>query len=228
MNTSKRYILEDRKMKKFMYVMLCVGLGIVLCGTVQANLLQNGDFEEGNAAWLGDQPVIPGWTYWGTNGWHREDAGYKYGEKDMIIWWDDVGMYQDVFDVVVGQEYEYSVSAISKATDKLKGWDLVVKAEWTAASWATIESTDIGYFFGAKSESDPGDGTETWKLISGTDIAPVGAAHGKIYFQLVHTGSWDYTGGSVCFDNASVVLVPEPATMALLGIGGLLFIRRRK
>jgi hypothetical protein len=213
--------------KLMMYVVVCVSLGIVLCGTAQANLLQNGDFEQGDVGQLGNV-TIPNWTYWGVSGAHMSDAGYKYDTKGMLIWWDDVGMYQDVFDVVVGQEYEYSVSAISKAADKLKGWDLVVRSEWTAANWATIGSTNIGYFFGAKSESNPGDGTETWKVISGTDTAPAGAAHGKIYFQLVQGGSWDYTGGSVCFDNVSVVAIPEPVTMALLGIGGLLFIRRRK
>lgn len=211
-----------------MYVTLCVCLGIILCGNARANLLVNGDFEQGNCAFLGDGPVIPGWTYWGTQGWHMNDAGYTIGEKGMLVWWDDVGLYQDVFDVVVGQEYQFSVSAITKATDKLKGWDLVVKAEWTAENWATIGSSEIGHFVGAKSESNPGDGVDTWKLITGIVVCPEGAAHGKIYFQLVQCGDWGYTGGSVCFDNASVILIPEPATMALLGLGSLLFIKRKK
>ena len=215
-------------MKLAKYAMLSVSLGVVLCATAQANLLINGDFEQGDCAWLGDSPVIPGWTYWGTDGWHHNDEGYKFDDKGMLVWWDSVGMYQDVFDVVVGQDYEFSVYAITKSTDMLKGWDFVVKAEWTTENWETIGSTEIGRFVGAKSESDPGDGTDTWKLISGTSTAVEGAAHGKIYFQLVQAGDWGYTGGSVCFDNASVVAVPEPATLVFLGLGGFLFVRRRK
>jgi hypothetical protein len=210
-------------------LMLFVVLSVALCGTAGAvNLLQNGGFEDGNCAWLGDSPVIPGWTYWGTDGWHMNDAGYKYDEKGILIWWDSVGMYQDVFNVLPGQKFTYSVSAISKAADKLRGWDLVVESQWTTESWATIGATEIGRFIGAKSESNIGDGTDTWKLISGTDIAPAGAAHGKIFFHLVQAGDWGYTGGSVCFDNASVEIVPEPATMALLGLGSVLLYRRKK
>lgn len=210
-------------------LMLFVMLSAVLCGTaVAANLLQNGGFEEGDCAWLGDSPAIPGWTYWGQDGWHHTDAGYKYDDKGILIWWDSVGMYQDVFNVLPGQEFQYSVSAISKAADQLKGWDLVVESQWTTESWETIGVTEIGRFIGAKSESDPGDGVDAWKLISGTDVAPAGAAHGKIFFHLVQAGDWGYTGGSVCFDNASVELVPEPATLALLGLGSVLLYRRKK
>jgi hypothetical protein len=192
-----------------------------------ANHRQAANSQKHHCDWLGNNPAIPGWTFWGTDGWHMNDAGYVMDGKGMLVWWDTVGLYQDVFGVVAGQTYEYSVSAITKATDKLKGWDLVVKAEWTAENWATIGGTEIGRFVGAKSESNPGDGVDTWKLISGTAVVPEGAAHGKIYFQLVQAGDWGYTGGSVCFDNASVVLVPEPATIVVLSLAGL-FIRRRK
>lgn len=209
-------------------VVLSISLGIVLCGTAHANLLVNGDFEQGNCDWLGNHPAIDGWTYWGTDGWHMNDAGYTMDSKAMLVWWDTVGLYQDVFGVTAGQQFQYSVSAITKASDKLRGWDLVVKSEWTRDDWSTICSNEIGRFVGAKSDSNPGDGTDTWKLITGTDIAPAGAAHGKIYFQLMQAGDWGYTGGSVIFDNASVVLVPEPATITLLSIASMLLIKRRK
>jgi hypothetical protein len=199
----------------------------VLAQNLPANLLVNGDFEQGDCAWLGDNPAIPGWTYWGTNGWHHSDAGYKFDEKGILVWWDDVGMFQDVLNVTVGREYEFSIYAITKSTDKLRGWDFVVNAEWMSAEWAKIGEAEIGRFVGAKSESNPGDGTDTWKLISGTYTAPEGAVHGRLFLHLVQAGDWGYTGGSVCFDNASVEMIPEPATLALLGTG-VLVLRRKK
>jgi hypothetical protein len=216
--------------KLMMYVVMFLCLGIVLCGTAQANLLVNGDFEQGEFGQLDGTTVVPGWTYWQKekSGWHCGDGIYRYGDKSVAIWWDDLGMYQDVFGITVGQTYKYELSVINPSIEPLKGWDLVVKAEWTNDIWATVGSSEIGRFLGTKSTTDLGDGIDTWKLISGTAVAPEGATHGKIFLQLVHTGDWGYTGGKVYLDNANVVLVPEPATMMLLGLGSLIFIKRRK
>ena len=210
-------------MKKNVLTLILV---VCLFSNVQANLLLNGGFEEGDLGQLGSV-TIPGWTYWGTDGWHHDDAGYKFDDKGLVVWWDSVGMYQDVFNVTVGQEYTFSMNAISPTADPLKGWDLVVKAEWLDAGWSKIGETEIGRFVGSKSATDAGDGAEIWKEISGTSTAVEGAAHGRMFFQLVQAGDWGWTGGKVYIDNASVV-VPEPATLVLLGLGGALLRKRKK
>jgi hypothetical protein len=47
---------------------------------VWANLLTNGDFEDGNTGQVGSVS-IPGWNSWGSNGWHHNDAGACLGSK---------------------------------------------------------------------------------------------------------------------------------------------------
>jgi len=45
----------------------------------------------------------------------------------------------------------------------------------------------------------------------------------------VNTATWDVgTGYTVLVDNIAVTIVPEPATLSLLGLGGLLLRRKRK
>ena len=68
-------------------VMLLLVSGV----SVQANLLANGDFEEGDTGQLGVVP-IPGWNSWGDAGWHNDDAGCVIDTKGMKFWWDSSGI----------------------------------------------------------------------------------------------------------------------------------------
>ncbi len=208
-------------MKKVLVTLI---VSLLMCAGAQANLILNGGFEGGDLGNI-DSVTIDNWTKWGNSGWHHDDAGYKNGDKGMKYWWDSTGMYQD-FDATAGVEYTFSLAAISPSADMLKGWDLIVKAEWLDANWAVLGGEVIDRFVGAKSETNPGDGTDTWVTLSGTSTATDGAIHGRIVMYLEQAGDWGYTGGGVYFDDASVV--PEPMTIALLGLGSMALIRRKR
>lgn len=215
-------------MTKLLKVLVAVALVASLCGTARANLLSNGDFELGDCGQLGSV-TIDNWTTWGTNGWHASDAGYYKGCKSIKFWWDSTGIYQD-FAATVGNEYELSIDAISPASAALQGFDGILKVEWFDASWSNLGGTIVDRFIGEKDDKGiAGDGTEVWVELSGTATAVEGAAYGRLVFYLEQADNWESsTNGVLYVDDASVVLVPEPATMLLFGLGGLFFAGRRK
>jgi hypothetical protein len=138
------------------------------------------------------------------------------------MWYDDTALSQD-FTATAGEDYVLGVWAKTLASDDIQGWNGLVKVEWYDGSDSLISASDIGYLYG-----DGVDPVDTWKNISATEIAPASVAYGSLVLTLERTGEDPGSGGSVCYDDASVI--PEPATMTLLGLGSglLLGIRRKK
>jgi len=204
--------VEDRKMKK---VLLLMAL-LAVTGIASAELLTNGNFEDGDTGQVG-VVAIPGWNSWGSNGWHNDDAGAVIDTKSMKFWWDGVGMFQD-FAATAGVNYDYSVQVIDASRDTTpNNWDLQIEAEFYDAANTQLLAVPVGYF---DSGIEPDD---TWVQIGSSVVAPVGTSYGRV---VIRSLDWqDGIGGALYFDNVSVV--PEPATLTLLGLGGLL-LRRRK
>jgi len=212
----KLFVWRNGMMNRNMFVAMAVlaflGIGV----SASANLLINGDFEDGDTGQLG-VVAIPGWNSWGDAGWHNDDAGCVMDTKGMKFWWDSAGMWQD-FAAVAGTTYTYSVQVMDASRDtSANNWDFQIEAEFYDVADTQLAAVALGYF---DSSIQPDD---TWVQIGDSIVAPAGTAYGRIVLRL-----WDWQegiGGALYFDNASVV--PEPATLAMLTLGGLL-LRRRK
>jgi len=181
-----------------LYGLLAIAVGMFfLTGglSADANLLTNGDFEDGNTGQIGVVP-IPGWHSWGTNGWHNDDAGAVIGAKSVKFWWDQVGLWQD-FPAIAGVTYVYSVQVMDWSGDTSpNNWDLQIEAEFYDASNAQLTAVVLGYF---DSGIQPND---TWVQIGGSIAAPANTAYGRVVLRTV---DWQPgIAGAIYFDNVSV------------------------
>ena len=136
-----------------------------------------------------------------------------------------VGVRQDM-PVVAGTSYTFTVWAKQgNPGGSDTAWGYVT---WLSSGGSSITGYGVNGWLGTYSSaysgySVPGDDWTfiEWGLDAGTApiVAPPGATSVAFYLCQYNVG------GSLDFDNASIV--PEPMTMALLGLGALM-LRRRK
>jgi hypothetical protein len=203
------------------YVFLTLAVAAALVAPASANLISNGGFEEGATGNIG--AGMPAWGVWGSSGWHHDDAGRVIGTKAIKFWWDDAGVFQDAT-VVAGQQYLFSVEAFNASADRLVGWNGVLKAEFYNSALGTDPAHKLSELVVDKyfSATDPVD---QWVTVSGTVIPPPTADVARVILLIA---DWQpVQGGSLNFDEASVTLVPEPATAGLLGLMLVVGLRRR-
>lgn len=188
-------------MMKKVTVLLAV---FAIAGLASADLLTNGDFEAGAGV---------GWSQWwgGNSGVGVPDP--IEGDLCGGVWWSDDGIFQGI--------------AIGPGTYTVSG----------QLSQENLGLNRIGVI-----QAEVGDGVNVWWVqqivitqndpaltwLSGStviDNTTAGATYLNINLFMIdqdgpHTGQ-----GIVRYDNVSVV--PEPATLSLLALGGLLLRRRR-
>jgi glucosylceramidase len=188
-------------MKRACYTKSIGCLLLALSIPVWANLLTNGDFEDGNTGQVGSVS-IPGWHSWGSNGWHHNDAGAYLGSKGMKFWWDQVGLWQD-FSASAGTSYLYRVQVMDFSGDtSAHNWDFQIEAEFYNNSGAAIIKVVLDTF---DSTIQPND---TWVGIGGSITAPANTVYGRVVMRTV---DWqEGIDGAIYFDNVSVTANNDP------------------
>lgn len=201
-------------------IAMTVGLvGLPIQGAL-AVTLTNPSFEAG----ADGSYAAPGWT--GFNDAFTSTDQALTDSKSLKVFGPffeggGAGVFQGGFPATAGELWTASASILSPASDAISGNNFAItKLEFLNAANAVIGAFESSHF----NESSPLD---TWVEKTVQGVAPAGTASAQIV--LVHVQLAPVSGGAVYYDDASLALVPEPATLALCGLGaiGMLVTRRR-
>jgi len=200
-------------------------MSLALVGVSNADVLVNGNFQTGD---------VTGWGTWGGTAVTDQDnlgnalpqTGRSsvggYGDYAGIAWgpwwgaWGNSG-HNQVFAASAGQSWTMTGDLMMLANDAITDDAFgVLKLVFKDAGGTEIWGQDLGQ---VNATSTP----DIWQNLILTGVAPAGTATVEalaLFFQPTGVGV-----GAMFYDN--ITLVPEPATLALLGLGGLV-LRRRK
>ena len=214
---------------------LAAALALSASTTQAANLLIDPGFESGAPGQLNPIP-IPGGV---GGGWavfngatfstaHPESGTYSLqASEGAASAWNFEAAYQVIGGVTAGQKY--TATGKFMATTALSAYNPVfIQLDYLSAS-----GTDIGTV-----ETSPGNALAvqygapvvgTWYTATVTATAPAGAVYVAPYFAMMENGA-NPTAETIFWDTTTMTLVPEPSSLALVGLGlvSTLIWRRRQ
>jgi hypothetical protein len=176
-----------------------------MVGIANANMLTNGDFED---------PAGSGWSQWWGGNSNKYIPDPVESDHCAGVWWMDDGLFQGI---TIGPG-TYTVSGQLMQEALGNGRIGLIKAEI---------GDGVNVWWSQEIQITQNDPALTWKSGSTViDNTVAGATYLKVNLFMWDSNGWGSGLGIVRYDNISVT--PEPATMALLGLGGAALLRRRK
>lgn len=194
------------------------------------NLLTNASFE--SVLEYGD-PTLPNWfaffgagsdgTFSTIDGGYTGNVNASDGANNLSISNNGTpdgfsGVFQRVGGATAGLEYLFEFEALSNGS-----------AAFPIGAEFRIEFLDIagGVIGSTGNVAIAGDLTDTYQSFSLAAVAPAGTEFINPVIA-IETFSANGTPGNLFVDNASLSVVPEPSSVALLGLGSLALLKRRR
>jgi len=209
-------------------MMMRVVVGVLgslgVASIASANVLTNPGFESPSAA-AGDVYASANWNAF-NDAYTTKNITPNSGTQALKVFGPfstggGAGVVQGGFAASPGQTWAASAFLRNDSTDAMVGSNFaVVKVEFVNASNVVITGFESPHFIATNPQN-------IWTPEVATGIAPAGTTTAQIVLVNVQLNS-PVTAGSVFYDDASLdVVVPEPGSLAVIGIGAALALRRR-